>query len=274
MLRLLAGLIVVFWTATAAACPGVDAPPCAVADGEYCVVLPEVGDAPPVLIFLHGYNGDAADVLRAGFASTFLARGYAAVAPQGLPLGPNRGTNWAVDDGREHARDDVAFLSAVLNDAAARFGFNRGRVLMAGFSRGGSMVWDVACTAPDTAAAYAPVAGGFWRPYPSGCAAPVRLLHTHGFSDTTVPLEGRLLRGGPAEQGDIYEGLKLWRKIDGCGARASRHDTREPFWRKDWTDCAAGDLAFALHSGGHGVPEAWAEMALEWFEAPPRAGRG
>ena len=41
------------------------------------------------------------------------------------------------------------------------------------------------------AAAYAPVAGSFWRPHPDmeACAGPVDLLHTHGWRDKTVPLD-------------------------------------------------------------------------------------
>ena len=48
---------------------------------------------------------------------------------------------------------------------------------------------------------------------------------------------------GAVAQGDIYEGLQLWRQTDGCGARADWHDTSGPFWRKAWTACAAGTHA-------------------------------
>ena len=61
-----------------------------------------------------------------------------------------------------YGRDDVAFIRSVIDDAAERFHLDRDRVLLTGFSRGASMVWDVACIAPDTATAYASVSGGFW----------------------------------------------------------------------------------------------------------------
>jgi polyhydroxybutyrate depolymerase len=258
------------WAGAALACPGA-AEPCQVEGGAYLALLPEPADgvARPVLLHLHGWGASAKDVLRAGFSARFLARGFAVIAPQGLKDAPDQNTDWSVRDGQSHPRDDVAFVERVLDDAARRFGLDRDRVLLSGFSRGSSMVWDIACTAPATARAYAPVAGGFWHPEPATCAGPVHLLHTHGFADVTVPLEGRVLRGGAMAQSDIFEGLKLWRRVDGCGDRAGAHDTAGPIWRKAWTDCAAGSVELALHSGTHGVPDGWAELAIDWFLALP-----
>jgi polyhydroxybutyrate depolymerase len=260
------------WAAPAGACPGADAP-CRVADGEYFIRLPETGRTvgrPALMVHLHGAGGQAADVVRgAGFLDVFLGRGYAVLAPQGLAREGGRGPNWGVSDGRPHPRDDLAFIGEVIDDAVGRFDLDRTRVLLTGFSRGGSLVWDIACQAPAMASAYAPIAGGFWRPHPASCKGPVRLLHTHGFTDGTVPLEGRPLRGGAVAQGDIYEGLQLWRRTNGCGDRADWHDTSGPFWRKAWTACAAGTLEFALHPGGHGVPEGWGPMVIDWYERGP-----
>ena len=247
--------------------------PCEVAGGVYNMALPE-GWEPggPAVIHLHGYGGSGEKVIgNRGFVARITGRGYALIAPTGLVLGEDfPGRDWAVDDGQQYERDDVAFLAAVLDDAAARFGIDRGRVLMSGFSRGGSMVWDVACKAPGTAFAYAPASGGFWAPFPEDCAGPVRLLHTHGFADSTVPLEGRraVWSGVPFEQSDIYRGLGLWRRVNGCGSRAGATDTDGTIWRKVWTDCTEGAaLEFALHPGGHGLPQGWSAMVLDWFEA-------
>ena len=94
----------------------------------------------------------------------------------------------------------------MLDDAEKRFNIDRDRVLMTGYSIGGSNVSYLACREPEIAAAFAPVAGGFWRPHPEDCAGPVKLLHTHGWRDQTVPLEGRPLGetpNGRVEQGDI-----------------------------------------------------------------------
>jgi polyhydroxybutyrate depolymerase len=141
----------------------------------------------------------------------------------------------------------------------------RVRMLLAGFSIGGSQVSYLACAHPDAFAAYAPVAGSFWRPHPAGCAGPVRLLHTHGLADRTVPLEGREVASG-FRQGNVYEAMQIWRATDACGAVAARNSTAI-FDVQHWGDCAPGsDLIFALHDGGHSIPEGWADMALDWFE--------
>jgi polyhydroxybutyrate depolymerase len=159
----------------------------------------------------------------------------------------------------------------VLDDAAARFGLDRGRVLLTGFSRGGSFVWDAACEAPGLVAAYASVAGGFWDPMREGCAGPVALHHTHGFNDTVVPLEGRMLRE-PVAQADIFEGLQIWRETFGCPRLADSLSIEGARWSKAWSACAAGHLALTLHPGGHVVPDWWAASVLDWFErvVPPR----
>ena len=49
----------------------------------------------------------------------------------------------------------------------------------------------VACHDPDSYAAYGPIAGGFWRNKPTGCAGPVKLLLTHvALSATKAGVEG------------------------------------------------------------------------------------
>ena len=77
--------------------------------------------------------------------------------------------------------------------------------------------WHVACFMGGDFAAFAPVAGAFWRPHPEACTGgPVRLLHLHGLADTVVPLEGRPI-GDRWHQGDVFEAMAQLRGVDGCG---------------------------------------------------------
>lgn len=231
--------------------------------------------ARPAVIHFHGAGGSgAAVVTNSDLADPIVARGYVLLAPTGLTRPGRSGGSWSFGV-RPPLRDELAFVREVLADAGPRFHLDRDRVLVTGFSVGGSLAWYLACQAPGEFAAFAPVAGGFWRPHPTECAGPVRLLHTHGWRDQTVPLEGRPLRPGLV-QGDIFAGLEIWRGVNGCaGLRADRFTTDASFWRRVWDRCAAGTaLELVLHPGGHEVPPGWAEMALDWFEAvvPPPNG--
>ncbi len=267
----------------AAAC-GVDGPACAVPLGSYRIELPE-GAAPqagqPAVMFFHGWGGTAAQTLsNRGMVESFLSRGWAVIAPEGLGREGASGGSWAFHPDRPGARDEGDFAREVLADAAAVHAIDRERVMLSGFSIGGSLTWYLACDDPGLAAAYAPVAGAFWRPHPGmeACAGPVRLLHTHGWRDETVPLEGRPLRGGAILQGDVFHSLEILRATNGCDQmRADAYDTEGAYWRRWWTRCTPGSaLEFALHEGGHSVPPDWAPMAIDWFERilPPAGKAG
>ena len=262
-------------SATARCAESADA--CEIEGGSYHAVLPETGPPKGALMFLHGWGSSGQGSLRlSGMVRTFNAAGYVVIAPNGMPRQGRSGGSWSFHPDWPKARDEIAFLQDVKRDAAARFGFDPDMVLLSGFSIGGSMTSYAACAAPEAFAAYAPVGGGFWRPHPQGCAGPVRVLHTHGWSDGTVPLEGRAVRGADARdpdavvQGDIFAGLDIWRQTNGCrNHMPQERSTDALFWTRIWTDCTPGSaLSFALHPGGHAVPRGWAEMALAWFERP------
>ncbi len=265
------GLVV---ASDAAAC-GPEGAACEVPLGSYRIVLPETA-APeagyPALLFFHGAGGSGARTLaNTVMVDAFLARGWAVIAPDGLERPDSRfGPGWFFHPARPALRDELAFSREVLNDAAEQHLIDRGSVLMSGFSIGGSLAWYLACQDPTVATAYAPVAGAFWRPHPAvgSCAGPVRLLHTHGWRDETVPLEGRPLRSADILQGDVFHGLLILRDANGCtGLRADEYDTDGAFWQRWWTRCSEGSaLELALHAGGHVVPEGWAELALDWYE--------
>ncbi|KIT15799.1 alpha/beta hydrolase family esterase [Jannaschia aquimarina] len=247
-----------------------DADPCEIATGTYRIALPDNADIPvPAILFLHGFGGTGNGTL--GMTATveaITARGYAMIAPDGTEMDGRGGRRWSFLSARPADRDEPAFLADVVTDAASRHGIDPDRVLLAGFSAGGFMVTYLACAAPEAFPAYAPISGGFWRPHPDECAGPVKLLQTHGFRDSTVPLEGRPLRGGDFVQGDIFEGLSIWRDANGCAwDDPDAYSQSGQFDRRRW-DCVEGSaLEFALFPGGHRVPEGWADMAIDWFEA-------
>jgi len=250
--------------------------PCLIEGGDYVIALPDTDAAnPPVVMFLHGAGGTGAQVMKnKKLVNSLVSRGYAVLAPTAQrKFGQGAGYVWNFYPGWE-GRDENKFLDDVATDAARRFGLNRDRVLLAGFSAGAFMVNYLACDAPGTFAAYAPVAGGFWDPLPETCAGPIKLLQTHGWSDKTVPLEGRTLGGGRFQQGDIFVGLDIWRDANVCANENPKViSTEGTFWRRKWTGCAPESaLEFAVFPGGHSMPVGWSDMVLDWFEAQVEVG--
>ncbi|WP_121062157.1 alpha/beta hydrolase family esterase [Chachezhania antarctica] len=247
--------------------------PCILDDGEYHIALPDSpAEGPvPAILYLHGAGSHGAAVMRnTGLVDSVTDRGYALIAPTGSRgFGSGEGRLWAFIPDFGDGRDETDFLARVSADAGARFGIDPDRTMLSGFSAGGFMVTYIACDTPDAFPAYAPIAGGFWRPHPDRCAGPVKLHHTHGWTDATVPLEGRYLRNGQWQQGDIFAGLEIFRASNACPTEtADSFDMTEPFWRRSWTVCADGSaLELALHPGGHMIPPGWADMAIDWFEA-------
>lgn len=262
--------------ATSAHACGTPEADCAVSgpwgEGTYRLALPE-GDGPhPALIFLHGWGGRAdRTIANPAIAGPLLAAGWAVIAPQGEPRRPGEaGGRWNSRADPE-ARDDVAFLAALADDAAARAGLERGRMVLSGFSGGGMMAWRTACDAPRAFHAYAPIAGLLWRPLPESCAGPVRMLHIHGWRDPVVPIEGRSVAGGRLVQGDLFQGLALMRRATGCAFDdPDAYGAEGGFLLRGWRGCAPGAaLDFALFDGGHASPPGWAALVLGWEAALP-----
>ncbi len=251
---------------------GVPDAPCTLEGGEYYVALPETPDQPPAVIWLHGYGRSGkAMIQNAAYVDPFIRRGYAVIMPSGQPSINDKDLDWGVADGYDLARDDVAFIDAVRADAVERFGIDPSRILIAGFSRGGSMVWDLACHAPELASGFAAAAGAFWEPMTTDCDAPVHLFHVHGFKDRMVPFEGRQLtwEGVDFHQGNVMKGLDVWRRQNACLGSAENSFDDDDSMQKDWVDCDAGSIRLKVTKGGHGVPEGWRDAVLDWFEALP-----
>jgi polyhydroxybutyrate depolymerase len=266
-----AAAVAVYAAAARADCNGATGA-CQLPNGTYHIVLPKGAKGPvPAIMLVHGYGGEGLGTIRnKGMVNLMLGRGYAVIAPDGQPRDNGDGRTWDFHPDRPATRDEVAFLIAVADDAAARYSLDRDGMLLAGFSIGGSMTSYVACQRPEAFAAYAPVAGSFWRPHPTDCAGPVRLLHTHGKADRTVPLEGREIMPDFV-QGNVFEAMEIWSITNGCAvATSQRTETLGIYSVQHWTGCQPGtDLQFAQHSGGHSIPKGWASMAVDWFESLP-----
>lgn len=245
--------------------------PCSVEDGEYFISLPKSWngrDPLPAVVFFHGYSGSAEAVMAdATLVAALSDDGVALIAPQGAK--DARGVHtWSFPGGQTLERDDFAYVDRVRKDMAARWPIDPARTLASGFSVGGSMVWYVACRTPKLFAAYAPVAGAFWSPEPETCVAPVSLRHIHGLKDQTVPMVGRVLRGGAMRQGDVMKSFSTLKALDQCPPSPARSAQAGPLTCETWParTCGSGqELILCLHDGEHDIEADWVRDSARWL---------
>jgi polyhydroxybutyrate depolymerase len=238
---------------------------CQAAGGTYEAVAPPGWNGRTklrLLLFLHGWMMTGADITEdEGIRQAAAKYGFLLVAPDGLMR------SWAHTGSPSQARDDVDFLRKVVADVERRWPIDRRSVVAAGFSQGGSMVWDLACYAAKDFTAFLPFSGAFWEPLPRTCpGGPVSLRHVHGLDDHTVPMAGRALFG-PYRQGSVTQGFAVWVAEDRCA--------RPPATRRDgalncevWAGCGSGRrLELCTRPGGHRLWAPDIEGGLRWVLA-------
>jgi len=235
-------------------------------EGSYRAIAPADWDGRkplPLVVYLHGWREDSAQVLgNEALVAAALGLGMLFVAPDGVDQ------SWSHVGAPSHKRDDLAFLHAVIADAERRWPIDKRRLFAAGFSVGGSMVWDLACHDAQGIAAFLPFSGDFWTPYPARCeTGPVALRHTHAVNDHTFPMEGRTLPifSGRFHQGELKTSFAILEAADGCAAEP---DARAPDGDLDcsrWTRCGGGkELELCLHHGDHQIQPNWLHRSLLW----------
>lgn len=236
---------------------------CEVDGGQYLALVPESwdGQSPlPTFIHFHGYGGTAVKLYeKASFTDPMAEVGALAIYPDGM------NETWAHNGSPSTARDELAFFDAVFADVLERFPVDRDRLVISGFSQGGSMAWDIACSrGASTGAVFAPVSGGFWEPMPSSCpGGPVRIRHEHGTADRTFPLGGRAL-GSSYRQGDVRESIAIARQTAGCSEEPTIVD-EEGRTCEVWSECQGeSEIRLCIHSGGHSVTSGWHARTLAW----------
>jgi len=228
--------------------------PCTLAEGTYRTAAPPGWDgASPlaVLVVFHGYGASGAAVLaNERLKAIAAAYGRLLVGPDGVENTRGR-RSWSHQGSPSEGRDELAFIDAVLADVRRRFHTSAVQPVFAGFSQGGSMVWDLACSRGAGFGRYVAIAGGFWEPMPARCAAPVgELVHVHGLDDAVVPLEGRPI-GARWRQADIFAGFARFERANGCAPTPDMLNDRGALHCRTWTRCEAGRLSLCLHEGGH-----------------------
>lgn len=170
----------------------------------------------------------------------------------------------------DDARDDVAFLSAVIEELTSESCADPQRVYVTGFSGGGRMASALACARPDLIAAIAPVAGlRAGRPSAEDpaavdtteCAAAqgVSVMTFHGTADLVNPYNGN---SDPRWGYDVATAVQSWADLDQCTETATEQVT-EHVQRTTHQGCAQGAevVSYTVTDGGHTWPGTSADIS-------------
>ena len=251
----------------------------------YCVHVPTaLKPGLPVVLLLHGYssNGEA-QARYFDLDSAVDRRSFILVKPKGTAdargaLYWNSGRHLTPD-----APDDVAYLTAVVQDVVTAFSADAKRVFAVGHSNGAFMANRLACQRSDRIAAIVSLAGAVST---EDChpPSPVSVLTVHGEVDRLIRYDG----GGAGFLG-VYPSadatLAFWAKANGCtGQRLPGKplhltcESTEPDTAVfTYTGCppGVGVQHWRLEHAGH-IPNfalpSWPDALLDFLFAHPKAG--
>lgn len=238
----------------------------------------------PLVLLLHGY-AESADFVDGWFHFGDHADelGFLLAVPDGT-VDATGMRFWNADaaccDLYKSGIDDVAYLTAVLDDMAARFHVDPKRIYVAGHSNGAFMAHRMACNLADRIAAILAVSGNGPK-VASTCnpAQPVAVLQVHGTLDTVISYLGGLLPGGAYPS--ATDSVGAWAQRDGCATTpvaGAAMDLDAVVFGKEtavlrWTGCTAGAAELWSVQGATHFPAfaaSWPKEAFGWLQAHAR----
>lgn len=256
-----------------------------VIDRPYGLLVPAGYDGSqpvPLVLLLHGYGANG-NVQAAYFGLNALAEseGFLLAYPDGTVDSGGRAFWNATDaccDFDGTGVDDVAYLTAVLDDVQGQYNVDPKRVYAVGHSNGGFMSYRLACDITPRLAAIVSLAGATWLD-PGMCnpTGTISVLQVHGDMDTTVPYDGAA--GYPSATGTVAQ----WATKNGCSGplevAAKRLDIDDGLAGDETmiarhSGCPAGAAAelWTIVGGGH-IPNLspnWATSIYAFLSAHPR----
>ncbi len=224
---------------------------------SYLLFVPaaKVSKPRPLVLQLHGGRGSGSGMDRlTRFNELGKNKGFLVASPDGV------GGNW--NDGRANDAEattrnmnDVAFLDAIIADAATRSPIDRSRVYVVGISNGAFMANRYACERSDRVAGIGLVAGTMAPVMRDACkpTRPVRVIDFHGTDDPLVFYGGGVVAGDKGESVAVDDMLKVWTTTNSCSEKVTTQTIKDVAIRT-WNRCRRGVKAFRVDKGGHTWP--------------------
>ena len=178
---------------------------------EYILYPPslESSDTPTALLInFHGYGDCANDYAEAignfyGLNNIADVEGFLIAYPQAM-IREKGDPYWEPGDvGPDIAVNDVEFARRIVSDIANTYDIDVETAFAVGFSNGGMMAYDLACTAADVFSSAAIVSG---VRLDGACDDSISksILHIHGSADMVIPLEGS------GDFPSVYSSINFW----------------------------------------------------------------
>lgn len=236
---------------------------------DYILHVPHgyAGKPAPLVINMHGFLSSASQQETWSAMDAVADRENFIVA---YPDGAGMPSSWNAGDCCEYkdtSRDDVAFISALIDDVGRSSCIALDRVYATGMSNGGFMSHNLACNLSDRIAAIGPVSGVLGIP-PADCmpGRAIPVMEFHGTADPLVQYDG----GSPSAAlwGFVYpnapppvfrsvdDTIAFWRTQDGCGAAPQRTYSNGNVDCETYTGCQGGAAVTlcTITGGGHTWP--------------------
>lgn len=172
----------------------------------------------PLVLAFHGYGSQGKDLaLNTGFSDLAEQKGFIIVYPNGLERRWNVISSWLT------GKDDVSFVSALIDHLKQIRAIDQHRIYATGVSNGGFLVQRLACEPKTQIAAFSSVVATLPGEVQSFChpQTPVPLMMINGTDDRKVPWSG----GSPPKVSygsilSVPDTIGFWRQHNGCTASA------------------------------------------------------
>jgi polyhydroxybutyrate depolymerase len=225
---------------------------------EYLLYVPKRYDPAkptPLVISMHGAAVWPAHQMNTSRWNTLADEyGFIVVYPSGTGVGPRI---WHVDRGAG-LRQDVRFISALIDTLEAVYNIDSTRIYANGFSLGGGMAFVLSCTLSDRIAAVGMVAAAQTLPW-TWCTdhRAVPMIAFHGTADL-VPYQGGRSPDpfNPLRFPAVRDWTANWARRNRCGSYPLESAVAADVSRLEYTNCAddAAVVLFTIQGGGHQWP--------------------
>ncbi len=217
-------------------------------------LAPSYGNQPQALVInYHGYQNTALRTAqRTNMGIEADKARFILVFPQGVDNPPSWNAGIGAY-GPTGDANDVKFTSDLIRYFEHNYCVDAHRIYVTGYSLGGGMAYRIACTLSNQIAAFATVAGAFYR-IPGGCnpSRAIPVLEIHGQADQFAPYNGNTYMG----MASVQTYLNFWLAHDHCKPSRKIIFEKADVMALEWSQCTNGAVIqhYRISDGGHVWP--------------------